>query len=137
MKITDLALAGLRHIELRPFGDARGFFVERFNEKLFREAGLPTHFAQDSHSRSGPGIVRGLHFQPTPAMGKLVGCIAGKIWDVAVDIRPESATFGKWLGVELSPERFNMLWIPPGFAHGFCVLGEEPADVLYKADVPL
>ncbi|MGK5082322.1 dTDP-4-dehydrorhamnose 3,5-epimerase [Bdellovibrionota bacterium FG-1] len=132
MKITDLELNGLKYIELKPHGDHRGFFVERYNEKVFAEHGIPTHFAQDNHSRSAPGILRGMHFQPTPSQGKLVGCVAGKIWDVAVDIRVDSKTFGRWVAVELVAEKFNLLWIPPGFAHGFCVLGDEPADVLYK-----
>src|SRR4051794_22517208 len=100
MKTTDLEIQGLKLVELKAHGDARGFFVERFNEKLFGAAGMPTHFAQDNHSRSAPGIVRGLHFQPTPSQGKLVGCVSGAIWDVAVDIRPESSSFGKWIGVE-------------------------------------
>ena len=134
MKVTPLALEGLKKIELKLHGDARGFFVERYQKERFREAGLPFEFVQDNHSRSSPGIVRGLHFQTAPAQGKLVGVARGRIWDVAVDIRPESPTFGRHLGVELSDLEGTMLWIPPGFAHGFCVLGSEPADVVYKVD---
>src|SRR6476469_9311320 len=134
MKVTNLELAGLKLVELKLFGDARGFFVERFKEDLFAENGLPTQFVQDNHSRSAPGVLRGLHYQTSPAQGKLVGAIRGKIWDVAVDIRPGSPTFGKHFGTELSDENGRLLWIPAGFAHGFCVLGEEPADVLYRAD---
>jgi dTDP-4-dehydrorhamnose 3,5-epimerase len=134
MKVTRLSIEGLLLVELVVHGDARGFFVERFQIEKFREAGLPTTFAQDNHSRSGPGVLRGLHFQHTPAQGKLVGVMRGKIWDVAVDIRTDSPTFGQSYGVELSDMNGSLLWIPPGFAHGFCVLGDEPADVLYKVD---
>ncbi len=134
MKITSLDLPGLKLVELQIHGDHRGFFVERFNEAKFKEAGLTTHFVQDNHSRSSPGVLRGLHYQVSPAQGKLVGVIRGKVWDVAVDIRPKSPTFGKSFGVELSGENGKMLWIPAGFAHGFCVLGDELADMLYKVD---
>jgi dTDP-4-dehydrorhamnose 3,5-epimerase len=134
MKVTELALRGPKLIELDLFGDARGFFVERFNEARFREHGLPTHFVQDNHSRSAPGVLRGLHLQTNPAQGKLVGCARGKIWDVAVDLRPESPTFTQHYATELTDLNGRLLWIPPGFAHGFCVLGEDPADVFYKVD---
>ncbi|MGE3267870.1 MAG: dTDP-4-dehydrorhamnose 3,5-epimerase [Chloroflexota bacterium] len=134
MKVTRLDIDGLLLVELTVYGDARGFFVERFQAERFRENGLPTTFAQDNHSRSGPGVLRGLHFQHTPAQGKLVGVMRGRIWDVAVDIRTGSPTFGQSYGVELSDLNGTLLWIPPGFAHGFCVLGDEPADVLYKVD---
>ena len=134
MKVTDLPLPGLKLVELKVFGDARGFFVERYNEKAFREAGLPTRFVQDNHSRSAPGVLRGLHFQTGPAQGKLVGALKGRIWDVVVDLRPESAAYGKHHAVELSDTNGYLLWVPPGFAHGFCVLGDEPADVMYKVD---
>lgn len=132
MKVTQTKLEGVKIIELTVHGDKRGFFVERFNEKKFKEAGLPTVFAQDNHSRSSPGVLRGLHFQHSPPQGKLVGAVRGRIWDVAVDVRPNSPTFGEHVGVELSDENGTLLWVPAGFAHGFCVLGEELADVMYK-----
>ncbi len=132
MKISDCELEGLKIIELDVHGDARGFFVERFHVKRFAEAGLPHIFLQDNHSRSAPGILRGIHYQYAPPQGKLVGVIRGKVWDVAVDIRPQSKTFGKYYGIELTGENGKLFWIPPGFAHGFCVLGDEPADMLYK-----
>jgi dTDP-4-dehydrorhamnose 3,5-epimerase len=136
MKFTPLEIAGLVLVELKLYGDSRGFFVERFQEDRFREAGLPTHFAQDNHSRSAPGVLRGLHYQHTPPQGKLVGCLRGRIWDVAVDVRADSPTYGQSFGVELSDMNGRLLWMPPGFAHGFCVLGNEPADVLYKVTNP-
>lgn len=132
MQVLETKLAGLKIIELKLFGDARGFFVERFNEEKFASHGLPTHFAQDNHSRSAPGILRGLHYQTSPAQAKLVGVTRGRVLDVAVDIRPQSATFGQHVAVELNGENGKLLWIPEGFAHGFCVLGDEPADMLYK-----
>jgi dTDP-4-dehydrorhamnose 3,5-epimerase len=89
---------------------------------------------QDNHSLSKPGVLRGLHFQTQPSQGKLVGCSRGRIWDVAVDLRPHSQSYGKWYSAELSAENGRLLWIPSGFAHGFCVLGDEPADVQYKVD---
>jgi dTDP-4-dehydrorhamnose 3,5-epimerase len=132
MKITECPIEGLKVIELDVHGDARGFFVERFHIKRFQEAGLPCVFMQDNHSRSAPGILRGLHYQYAPPQGKMVGVIRGAVWDVAVDIRPESKTFGQHFGVELTGENGKLFWMPPGFAHGFCVLGDEPADMLYK-----
>ncbi len=132
MKVTSLELSGLLLIELALRGDARGFFVERFNEQEYLRHGLPVRFQQDNHSRSAPGVLRGLHYQYDPPQGKLVGVVRGRIWDVAVDIRPQSATYGKSFGVELSDLNGCLLWIPPGFAHGFCVLVDEPADLLYK-----
>jgi dTDP-4-dehydrorhamnose 3,5-epimerase len=134
MNVTNTPLSHVLVIELRVHGDKRGFFVERFNERSFREAGLPTNFVQDNHSRSAPGVLRGLHYQHDPSQGKLVGVLRGKIWDVAVDIRPDSPTYGRNFGLELSDENGKLLWVPPGFAHGFCVTGDEPADVLYKVD---
>lgn len=134
MNVTPLNLTGLVLISPTIHRDARGFFLERFNRERFWELDLPTHFVQDNHSRSFPGVLRGLHFQRDPAQGKLIGVNRGEIWDVAVDIRPDSPTFGKSLGVSLSAETGQMLWIPAGFAHGFCVLGQEPADVCYKVD---
>lgn len=132
MQVLDCKLAGLKIIQLKIFGDSRGFFMERFNREKFEEAGLPSDFVQDNHSRSAPGILRGLHYQHTPEQGKLVGAVCGRVFDVAVDIRPNSPTFGQHEAVELSDENGHLLWIPAGFAHGFCVLGNEPADVMYK-----
>lgn len=132
MKVIDCPLEGLKIVELDVYGDARGFFVERFHAARFAEAGLPTEFSQDNHSRSAPGILRGLHYQHTPVQGKMVGVTRGCVWDVAVDIRPNSPTYGKYHAVELSGENGRLFWIPGGFAHGFCVLGDEPADMLYK-----
>jgi dTDP-4-dehydrorhamnose 3,5-epimerase len=132
MKVSDCKLAGLKVIALDVHGDARGFFVERYSQSRFAEAGLPTDFLQDNHSRSAPGVLRGLHYQANPAQGKLVGVTRGAVWDVAVDIRPDSPTYGQYHGEELTGENGRLFWIPAGFAHGFCVLGEEPADMLYK-----
>ena len=134
MKVTPLEAEGLCLIELKVFGDPRGFFVERYNRAEFEKHRIPSQFVQDNHSRSAPGVLRGLHYQHSPAQGKLVGVVRGKIWDVVVDIREGSPTFGKSYDVELNDMNGKLLWIPGGFAHGFCVLGEEPADVLYKVD---
>jgi dTDP-4-dehydrorhamnose 3,5-epimerase len=134
MKVTRLGIEGVVLIELVVREDDRGFFVERFQVERFREHGLPTEFAQDNHSRSKPGVLRGLHYQYAPPQGKLVGVLRGRIYDVAVDVRPESPTFGQHVGVELSDLNGRLLWIPAGFAHGFCVLGDEPADLLYRVD---
>jgi len=136
MDIVREKIPGLLTIQLRTFADERGFFIERFSRRAFAAAGIPTEFSQDNHSRSKPGVVRGLHYQTDPAQGKLVGVIRGRIWDVAVDIRPDSPTLGMHVGVELNGENGRLLWIPPGVAHGFCVLGDEAADVLYKVDQP-
>jgi dTDP-4-dehydrorhamnose 3,5-epimerase len=132
MKVTGFEIPDLKLVEAQVFGDERGFFTERFNRRKYEEAGLPTNFVQDNHSRSAPGVVRGLHWQHNPDQGKLVGVVSGKIWDVVVDIRPDSPTFGLWEAAELTGENGRFLWVPPGFAHGFCVLGDKPADVLYK-----
>lgn len=134
MEVEWLRIEGLALIELSIYGDERGFFTERFKRSSFRDHGLPTDFVQDNHSRSAPGVLRGLHYQYSPSQGKLVGVTRGKIWDVAVDIRPNSVTYGQSHGVELSDMNGRLLWVPSGFAHGFCVLGDEPADVLYKTD---
>ena len=136
MKVIPLELDVLTLVELDVLGDARGFFVERFHLARFRKHGLPTDFAQDNHSRSAAGVLRGLHYQHTPPQGKLIGVTRGRIWDVAVDIRPHSATFGQSVCLQISDLNGRLLWIPAGFAHGFCVLGEEPADLLYKVDAP-
>ncbi len=140
MQITPCPLAGLATVQLTLYQDDRGFFVERFNEARFCQLGeaaaLPVHYVQDNHSRSAPGVLRGLHYQHEPAQGKLVGVVRGSIWDVAVDIRPESPTFGQHYSIELSDSNGLLLWIPAGFAHGFCVLGDEAADVVYKVTAP-
>jgi dTDP-4-dehydrorhamnose 3,5-epimerase len=133
LKITPTALPEVLVVEPRVFGDARGFFTESWNEQRFNEAvGYPVRFVQDNHSRSARGVLRGLHFQlPPHAQGKLVRCVSGAVFDVAVDMRKSSPNFGRWEGVELSAENQRQLWIPPGFAHGFVVLSET-ADFLYK-----
>src|SRR3982751_5560646 len=135
VNISPLSLAGIVLIELQVHTDQRGFFVERYNEARFEQYGLP-HFCQDNHSRSMPGTLRGLHYQVRPTQGKLLGVIRGAIWDVVVDIRPRSATYGRHLVTELDDRNGRLLWIPGGFAHGFCVVGSEPADVIYKVDAP-
>ena len=132
MKVTKLEIEGLLLVELPVYRDSRGFFLERFQEDRFKANGLPISFAQDNQSRSAPGVLRGLHYQNEPPQGKLVGVTRGRIWDVAVDIRRNSPTFGRYCGMELSEDNACLLWIPHGFAHGFCVLGDTPADVLYK-----
>ena len=136
MKVTPLTIPDVLLIELDLYEDERGFFIARYQAESFRQYGLPSEFVQDNHSRSKPGVLRGLHFQYTPAQGKLVGVSRGQIWDVAVDIRPDSPTFGQHVSAELSDLNGRLLWVPVGFAHGFCVLGDEPADVLYKVDAP-
>jgi dTDP-4-dehydrorhamnose 3,5-epimerase len=136
VKVSPLELSGLLLVELPVYADERGFFVERFHSERFAASGLPAAFVQDNHSRSLPGVLRGLHYQACPAQGKLVGVVRGCVWDVAVDIRPDSPTRGRWAAAELSGENGRLLWIPVGFAHGFCVLGNEPADMVYKLDAP-
>lgn len=132
MKVTPLAIPEVLLIEPKVFGDSRGFFFESFNQKAFNEAtGLDVTFVQDNHSRSAKGVLRGLHYQVDKPQGKLVRVTRGAVFDVAVDIRPASPTFGKWVGVELNEDKHQQLWIPPGFAHGFLVLSDV-ADFLYK-----
>jgi dTDP-4-dehydrorhamnose 3,5-epimerase len=133
MRVTPTAIAEVVLIEPKVFGDARGFFMESFNQQAFNAAiGTCYDFVQDNHSRSGRGVLRGLHYQlPPHAQGKLVRVTSGAVFDVAVDIRQGSTTFGKWVGVELTAENHKQLWIPPGFAHGFVVLSDT-ADFLYK-----
>lgn len=133
MDVKDGKLKGTKIITLPVRKDERGFFVERARADAFAKLGLP-NFVQDNHSRSNPGVLRGLHYQHNPAQGKLVGVTRGRVWDVAVDIRPDSPTFGQYEAVELSGDNGVLFWMPPGFAHGFCVLGDEPADMLYKVD---
>jgi dTDP-4-dehydrorhamnose 3,5-epimerase len=132
MKALPTRLPGVLLIEPRVFGDSRGFFFESWNEREFERAGIRARFVQDNHSRSGKGVLRGLHYQIRQPQGKLVRIIEGEIFDVVVDLRRSSSTFGKWEGVRLSARSKNMLWVPVGFAHGFCVLSDF-AEVLYKA----
>ena len=133
MKFTPLAIPDVFLIEPKVFGDARGFFLESFRQDLFNQAtGTNYEFIQDNHSRSSKGVLRGLHYQlPPHAQGKLVRVISGAVFDVAMDIRRSSPSFGKWVGAELSAENHHQLWIPPGFAHGFVVLSDT-ADFVYK-----
>ena len=134
MKVTATRLPEVLILEPRVFGDERGFFLESYNRRVFNEVGGGEFdFVQDNHSRSARGVLRGLHYQlPPHAQGKLVRVTAGRVFDVAVDLRRSSPRFGQWAGVELSAENHRQLWIPPGFAHGFVVL-TDLADFLYKA----
>ena len=131
MKIIPTALAEVLIIEPRLFGDDRGFFLESWNARSFAEAGIDASFVQDNHSRSARSVLRGLHYQIGRPQGKLVRVVRGRVYDVAVDIRRSSATFGQWIGVELSSENKKMMWVPEGFAHGFLSL-EEGTEFLYK-----
>ena len=131
MKIIDTEIPDVKIIEPTVFGDKRGFFLESWNKGKFEDAGLPTDFVQDNHSRSSRGILRGLHYQTQNTQGKLVRVTTGRVFDVAVDIRRDSENFGKWVGVELSESNHRMLWVPEQFAHGFYVLSET-ADFQYK-----
>lgn len=132
MKATPTVISDLLVIEPKVFGDARGFFYESFNQKAFNEAtGLNLNFVQDNHSRSTKGVLRGLHYQIQQPQGKLVRVVRGSVFDVAVDIRKGSPTFGQWVGIELSEENHKQLWIPAGFAHGFIVTSDS-AEFLYK-----
>jgi dTDP-4-dehydrorhamnose 3,5-epimerase len=132
VNVTPTALRDVLVLEPKVFGDQRGFFLESWNERAFAAAGIRAHFVQDNHSRSGRGVLRGLHYQRQQAQGKLVRVIAGEIYDVAVDLRRGAPTFGRWVGLNLSAENRRMMWVPPGFAHGFLVVSEA-AEVLYKA----
>ncbi len=132
MKAIPTAIPDVLIVEPQVFGDPRGFFFESFNARKFAElTGVAGEFVQDNHSRSARHVLRGLHYQIQQAQGKLVRAVAGSVFDVAVDIRKSSPTFGKWVGVELSAENKRMLWIPPGLAHGFVVLSDY-AEFLYK-----
>ena len=132
MHITPTTIPDLLVIEPKVFGDARGFFYESFNQKAFNKAtGLNLNFVQDNHSRSTKGVLRGLHYQIQQPQGKLVRVVRGSVFDVAVDIRKGSPTFGQWVGIELSEENHKQLWIPAGFAHGFMVTSDS-AEFLYK-----
>jgi dTDP-4-dehydrorhamnose 3,5-epimerase len=131
MKVTPTDIPDVLIVEPRVFGDARGFFFESWNRRTFAAAGLDVDFVQDNHSRSTRGVLRGLHYQIQHAQGKLVRVIAGEVYDVAVDLRRSSPTFGRHVAVTLSADNARMLWVPAGFAHGFCVTSES-ADFLYK-----
>ncbi|EFS9201968.1 dTDP-4-dehydrorhamnose 3,5-epimerase [Salmonella enterica] len=133
MNVIKTEIPDVLIFEPKVFSDERGFFMESFNQKVFEEAvGRKIEFVQDNHSKSTKGVLRGLHYQVEPyTQGKLVRCIAGEVFDVAVDIRKDSETFGKWVGVNISSENKRQLWIPEGFAHGFLVLSDS-ADFLYK-----
>ena len=130
--VTPTAIPEVLILEPKVFGDARGFFYESFNARDFAQAtGLDVNFVQDNHSKSAKGVLRGLHYQIQHAQGKLVRVVQGEVFDVAVDLRKRSATFGQWVGVHLSADNHRQLWVPPGFAHGFVVLSES-AQSLYK-----
>ena len=132
MKVTPTSIPSVLIIEPRVFGDTRGFFFESFNQRAFNQAtGLDVNFVQDNHSRSSKGVLRGLHYQIQQPQGKLVRVVHGSVFDVTVDLRKSSPTFGQWVGVELTEDNNRQLWIPPGFAHGFYVLSDS-ADFLYK-----
>lgn len=132
MKIVPTAISDVLLIQPKVFGDSRGFFYESFNQRSFNEAtGLSENFVQDNHSRSARGVLRGMHYQLQQPQGKLVRVVRGAVFDVAVDIRRSSPSFGQWVGAELSEDNHQQLWVPAGFAHGFIVLSES-ADFLYK-----
>jgi dTDP-4-dehydrorhamnose 3,5-epimerase len=132
LKVTPTSIPSILIIEPRVFGDTRGFFFESFNQRAFNLAtGLDVNFVQDNHSRSSKGVLRGLHYQIQQPQGKLVRVVRGSVFDVTVDLRKSSPTFGHWVGVELTEDNHRQLWIPPGFAHGFYVLSDS-ADFLYK-----
>jgi len=132
MKITPQAIPDVLLLEPKVFGDERGFFFESFNQRVFQElTGVTAHFVQDNHSKSARNVLRGLHYQIQQPQGKLVRVTAGEVFDVVVDIRRQSPTFGKWVGAVLSGENKHQLWVPPGMAHGFVVLSES-AEFLYK-----
>jgi dTDP-4-dehydrorhamnose 3,5-epimerase len=132
MKVTPTPIADVFILEPRVFGDSRGFFLESFNQRAFNAAtGTDFNFVQDNHSRSAKNVLRGLHYQLGQPQGKLVRVVRGAVFDVAVDIRPASPTFGQWFGLELSEENHRQLWVPPGLAHGFLVLSDS-AEFLYK-----
>lgn len=131
MQVIETALPGALIIEPRSFGDQRGFFLETYSHKRYQAAGITGHFVQDNHSRSRRGVLRGLHYQLIQPQGKLVWVTRGEVFDVAVDVRRGSPTFGRWAGAILDDRSHRQFYVPPGFAHGFCVLSEE-ADFVYK-----
>ena len=135
MQVIDLELSGLKLIRPTVFGDERGFFLETYSAPRYAAAGIQVTFVPDNHSRSVKGTLRGLHYQSQPGQAKLVRVSRGRIWDVAVDIRPESPTFGRWHAVELDDQKNEQLFVPVGFAHGFCVLSDF-AEVQYKVSSP-
>lgn len=135
MEVIDLGLAGLKLVRPHVFGDSRGFFLETYNAGRYAAAGIKVPFVQDNHSRSVRNTLRGLHYQSHPGQAKLVRVLLGRVWDVVVDIRPHSPTFGRWHGVHLDAERHEQIFIPVGFAHGFCVLSDA-AEVEYKVSTP-
>jgi dTDP-4-dehydrorhamnose 3,5-epimerase len=132
LKIEETSLPGVFVLEPEVFADARGSFMETWGERLFASLAIDAHFVQDNHSSSQRNVLRGLHYQIRQPQGKLVRVASGAIWDVAVDLRRSSGTFGRWVGMRLDTDTHRMAWIPPGFAHGFVVLGDH-AEVLYKA----
>ena len=131
MKVTPMKIPEVLILEPEVYQDVRGFFLESFNQRVFVQLGIRETFVQDNHSRSVKNVLRGMHYQIKQPQGKLVRAIAGKIFDAAVDLRKSSPNYGKWVGTELSAENHKMMWIPPGFAHGFLVLSNA-AEVLYK-----
>jgi dTDP-4-dehydrorhamnose 3,5-epimerase len=135
MEVISLRLNGLKLIKPKVFRDSRGFFLESFQQPLYEKLGITERFQQDNHSYSQKGCIRGMHFQSVPGQAKLIRVAIGKIYDVAVDIRPDSPTFGQWEGVILDDINHQQLFIPVGFAHGFCVLSDE-AHVMYKVSTP-
>lgn len=132
MQFTSTELPGIILIQPKIFADERGFFLESYRKDRFSAAGIQADFVQDNHSASTQGVLRGLHYQIRQPQGKLVRVVAGEVFDVAVDLRRSSPTFGNWVGVTLSARKKNQLWVPPGFAHGFYVTSEK-AEILYKA----
>jgi dTDP-4-dehydrorhamnose 3,5-epimerase len=134
MRIDLTHIPGVLLITRDRYADARGWLTEVYNQATLRDAGFAVKFVQDNLSLSAPGVLRGLHLQRNPEQGKLVSCVRGRIYDVAADIRPSSPTYGQHVAVELTADRDESLWVPPGFAHGFAVVGSEPALVLYKVD---
>lgn len=135
MKIESIGLEGPLLVRPDVFRDARGFFLESWSERSFHDQGIDLRFVQDNHSRSARGTIRGLHYQSSPGQAKLVRVVLGRIFDVAVDIRPRSPTFGRWVGAWLDSEQHHQLLVPVGFAHGFCVVSDF-AEVLYKVSAP-
>ena len=135
MRVLTTELPGVLVLEPTVHRDTRGFFLETYQAERFAKAGITAPFVQDNHSRSARGVLRGLHAQRRTPQGKLVRVILGEIWDVAVDIRVDSATYGRWIGVTLDAASFRQLWIPPGFLHGFCVMSEW-AEIEYKCTAP-
>lgn len=131
MKVTETPLPGVLVLEPKKFGDARGFFLETYREDFLVKVGITEHFVQDNHSRSGKGVLRGLHYQLTQPQGKLVRVARGEVFDVAVDVRQGSPNFGQWFGTTLDEGSMRMMYVPPGFAHGFLVLSEV-ADFIYQ-----